>query len=348
MWRMVKQLLVSLRIMGVFSTVLLWLTLSPALAQCTFDKTTQDMSNAGTLRLQATTVQDSCQGRTAEVVGWISGQTIQCASGSAQGSTCKKEETDGNTNAIVNVYKSTCGPGEGRSNHKMWAPLVEIATEFDTDLDAGDCEPPPDCTATGDCPDDGDDDSPILISLRKNAHYKLTSPEDGVMFDLNGDGILDKTAWTEANSGVAFLAFDRNGDGRINDGKELFGNNTYADITNGFIALRTAMMSLNGGLKKGAVREEADGGLMQKLLLWTDDNHNGISERDELQPALDVLSAIGLSYTPTATEDPHGNRFVYQGWAHLRTAPGKNKAKSPKEDQERSIVIWDVFFKVIR
>ena len=38
----------------------------------------------------------------------------------------------------------------------------------------------------------------------------LTSLEGGVVFDIDGDGATEQIAWTEANSEVAFLAYDKN------------------------------------------------------------------------------------------------------------------------------------------
>jgi len=44
---------------------------------------------------------------------------------------------------------------------------------------------------------------------------KLTSVEDGVLFDLDGDARAEQTAWTARNSRLAFLAMDFDGDGMI-------------------------------------------------------------------------------------------------------------------------------------
>ena len=85
---------------------------------------------------------------------------------------------------------------------------------------------------------------PLIVDTARDG-YKLTSVDNGVRFDLNADGVLEQVAWTRRDSDDAFLALDRNGNGRIDDGGELFGNHTPArpdnrEITtaNGFEALK--------------------------------------------------------------------------------------------------------------
>ena len=53
--------------------------------------------------------------------------------------------------------------------------------------------------------------------------FKLTSAAAGVMFDISGTGHPVQIAWTAPGSYNAFLSLDRNGDGIISDGTELFG-----------------------------------------------------------------------------------------------------------------------------
>jgi hypothetical protein len=218
----------------------------------------------------------------------------------------------------------------------------------ETAMNAGDCAPPPDpCDYLGeDYYFDGFEcvftpGSPIIVSLEKKAKYKLTNGANGVLFDLDGDGVLEQVSWTERDSDVAFLALDRDGDGKITSGKELFGNYTFPGVANGFAALRMTAMATNGGQMRGEVSSSDP--VFERLLLWTDANQNGVSEPWELRRATDELAAIGLGYEPSTRQDKYGNRFLFRGWAHLRTAAGKNRPKTAEEDVERRIEIWDVW-----
>ncbi len=161
--------------------------------------------------------------------------------------------------------------------------------------------------------------SPIIIDTARDG-YRLTSVEDGVAFDLDGNGTLEQMAWTRADSDDAFLALDRNGNGRIDDGTELFGNYTPAYVgarhpraPTGFEALRFLEGPDFGvGRADGMIdaRDEAFG----RLLLWTDSNHNGISEPEELRPAHAAgVGAIGTDYKEKRRVDRFGNEFRQKG-----------------------------------
>lgn len=77
-------------------------------------------------------------------------------------------------------------------------------------------------------------------------------------FDLDADGALDKISF--AGPGSGFLALDKNGDGKINDGSELFGPNTG----NGFEELRAYDKDGNGWI------DESDD-IFDKLRIWSKD-----------------------------------------------------------------------------
>jgi hypothetical protein len=80
--------------------------------------------------------------------------------------------------------------------------------------------------------------SPLILDLDGNG-VQTTSLIDGTYFDHNNNGLAEQTAWVGSNDGL--LVFDRNQDGVINGGNEVFGNNTLlstnVNATNGFAAL---------------------------------------------------------------------------------------------------------------
>ncbi len=155
--------------------------------------------------------------------------------------------------------------------------------------------------------------SPIILDLDGNG-IDTVGFDAGVHFDHDGNGFAQLTGWVGANDGL--LVWDRDGNGVIDSGGELFGDNTVLvnglRAVNGFAALAEHDSGGNGVI-------DANDAVWSELRVWRDLSQDGVTQEGELV-TLDQLgiTSISLAYTNSSHVDGHGNAHKQVGsftWA---------------------------------
>lgn len=140
---------------------------------------------------------------------------------------------------------------------------------------------------------------PLILDLNGNGVFDTTSADNGVLFDLNGDGKKDQAA-TVAN-GDGFLALDLDGNGQIDDGRELFGDQNGA--ANGFEELRRYDGNSDGKID---LRDS----IFPKLKVYNDINKNGQTDIGELKSLEEFQIAALLIDSQLISEQSDGGTAV--------------------------------------
>ena len=107
-----------------------------------------------------------------------------------------------------------------------------------------------------------------------------------VYWDIDQDGMAEASAWTSGEDGL--LAYDRNGDGAIDNHGELFGTET----DDGFLMLAEFDTNADGVI-------DANDAAFNDLVVWIDANTDGYSQAEELY-TLDELGITSINLNAAA------------------------------------------------
>lgn len=155
---------------------------------------------------------------------------------------------------------------------------------------------------------------PILLDLEGDG-IELSDAAEGVAFPIGPTDRNFQIAWTRPGSDDAWLVLDRNGNGAIDNGTELFGNASpqpEADWRDkhGYLALAEFDKPENGGNGDGQI--DARDAVFGSLRLWRDLDHDGRSRPVELVTLTSVgIRGLSLNYRESRRNDEHGNAFRY-------------------------------------
>lgn len=245
----------------------------------------------------------------------------------------------------VGVCNPTTQPGSGP------APGCSWAWNYTT------------CTWYMNCPT-----SPLIVDTTGQG-FKLSDPKTHcVTFDLEGTGHLDCWSWPEPGSGNAWLVYDRDGDGKIDSGQELFGTFTpHSDggvpgnkSANGFLALAWYDQPAQGG-NMDLILDERDK-IWPKLKLWIDEHCYQTPNQpcSALPRELYTLESKGIRsislvyMTGSGSElDTYNNRFKYYAVLNplVKDVPKTPKGESCCDNHQTSKdgrLIYDVFLQSSR
>ena len=185
--------------------------------------------------------------------------------------------------------------------------------------------------------------SPLVLDLEGDG-LKFTSTEKGVYFDLDADGTKDKTSWTTKQKKFdnAFLVYDKNGNGQVDNGSELFGDQNGA---------------INGFHELGKYDDDKDGlitpkdSIYNELKLWVDFNKNAYVDSGEFKTLEEMgITEISTSYNTvlgadgSILRDEYGNKIGTVGWFKQKVEEFVDGVKVVVEKTKKMI---DVFFQMV-
>ena len=177
---------------------------------------------------------------------------------------------------------------------------------------------------------------PLVLDLDGDG-FESTALSQGVLFDANGDGIRTGTAWFKADEGI--VALDRNGNGVIDSGLELFGDETLladgrpaphgfaalAELDTGHVDPNAPVPGTRVGAGDGVIDAQDEG--FANLRIWRDLNQDGVSQSAELQ----TLAESGVASIRAASQSvgiDYGDARLVQDGLFTRADGSQGQAGS--------------------
>ncbi len=150
--------------------------------------------------------------------------------------------------------------------------------------------------------------SPLILDLDGDGVETLGKAA-GIHFDHDGNGFAELTGWVGKDDGL--LVFDRNGNGQIDTGAELFGNNTVLangrKAANGFEALKELDANRDGKM-------DASDAAYSNLRIWIDADSDGITDAGELLTLTEAgVKSLNTGYANQSLTDAQGNQHLQTG-----------------------------------
>lgn len=160
---------------------------------------------------------------------------------------------------------------------------------------------------------------PLVLDLDNDGIETIGISGAVVVFDHDGDGIKTGTGWVKSDDG--FLVLDRNDNGAIDTGAELFGVDTVkADgvlAADGFDALRDLDSNADGVF-------DANDEAFASVQIWRDINQNGVSTANELF-SLSELGVVSVNLNANRQNVNFGNGNVQTAAAAHLTVDGEGQ-----------------------
>lgn len=202
---------------------------------------------------------------------------------------------------IADAYREALESGDQEKIDELTKMIQENAEDY---AEAGDAQPPRD---------------PLVIDFGKSG-IELKSVEHGVNFDLDNNGFAEKTAWIGMEDGL--LAYDRNNNGKIDNGGELFGDQVVMKdgslSASGFEALKELDEDDN-------LLIDSEDSVYSQLRIWIDVNHNGKSENEELKDLEQSgIVSISLDYKENSVVDEETGTRIAETADVLMNTDGKD------------------------